>query len=190
MNSIKFSSGYIEQTEKLNQIKLNDLDASEKSVKLANRWLNMNINFAEAITAATEFAANCRWAAVSRLKQGTSKVDILALIDNSVFVDCFTYDFNQTPCEEILGDFNQTPCEEILGRDKFCHFREVQHSFPEDEELTLMGVADYAGCAFKDSLGQVAGHIFVMHDQPMENILEIENVITTMVSMIQLEWPE
>lgn len=173
MRKIKFTNQYVESNDILEKI-----DAAEKAVRFANRWLNNNVNFAEAIAAAAAITAQCRWAAVSRLKQGTNRVDILALIDNGVFVDCFSYEFNQTPCEEILG------------QEKFCHFREVQHSFPEDEELTQMGVADYAGCSFKDRNGKIAGHIFVMHDKPMENIFEIEKIITTMISLIQLEWPD
>ena len=152
------------------------LDAAN-AISLANGWLNDGIKFEEAIAAACSICTHCRWAAVSKLEQGSNKVNILALIDNGSFVDCFSYDFNQTPCEEILG------------QDKFCHYSGVQHAFPEDKDLKTMGVSDYAGASFKDDTGRIAGHIFVMSEKAMTGLQNIEDTISAMAVLLQLEWP-
>ena len=171
MTIIKFSNGQQVKVES------HDTEGSSNAIQLANGWLNDGIKYEEAIAAACALCSHCRWAAVSRLEQGTSNVNILALIDNDSFVDCFSYDFNHTPCEEILG------------QDKFCHFSGVQHAFPEDKDLKTMGVADYAGASFRDNSGRIAGHIFVMSEKPMVDLKEIEDTISAMAVLLQLEWP-
>ena len=171
MALINFSSGQQED------IDLESINGSTDAINLANDWLNNGIKFEEAIAAACALSTHCRWAAVTQLQPGSTNVNILALIDNHNFVDCFSYDFNQSPCEQVLG------------QNKFCHFTGVQHAFPEDEDLKTMGVADYAGASFKDDLGNVAGHIFVMNDKPMTHLLKIEDTISAMTLLLQLEWP-
>ncbi len=168
---IKFSNG------QRGKVELEVSEGSSNAIRLANGWLNDGVSFEEAIAAACALCTHCRWAAVSQLEQDTSKVNILALIDNDSFVDCFSYDFNKTPCEQILG------------QDKFCHFSGVQHAFPEDEDLKNMGVADYAGSSFRDDSGCIVGHIFVMSDKPMTHLNEIEETISAMTTLLQLEWP-
>jgi len=122
--SIKFSGGEQEKLE------LEVAEDPSDAVKVASGWLNDGVRFEEAIAAASALSANCRWSAVCKLQKNTNKVNILALYDSGRFVDCFSYNFNKTPCEEVLTE------------DKFCHYTEVQHTFPEDKDLVDMGVAD------------------------------------------------
>jgi hypothetical protein len=170
--SIKFSNGQ----QKAVEIEKGNADSSS-AIKLANGWLNDGITFAEAIAAASALYTHCRWAAVSQLEQGSTKVNILALVDGHQFVDCFSYDFDKTPCAEVLG------------QEKFCHYSGVQHAFPEDKDLKTMGVADYAGVSFRDSLGNTAGHIFVMSDKKIKDLNKVEDIVLAMATLIQLEWP-
>jgi len=153
-----------------------DTPPATQAIEAANRLLNQSVPFAEAIAASAAISSGCRWAAVSRLTPNSSQVEILALYDNGKFVDCFSYDFNKTPCAEVLGQEN------------FCFFRDVQRAFPDDPDLEVMGVSDYAGLSFGRQGEKIDGHLFVMHDTPLEKYLEVEDVLMSMVALIKLEW--
>ncbi|TQV73128.1 hypothetical protein FLL45_16890 [Aliikangiella marina] len=146
-------------------------------INQANNWLNENIDYTQAITAASALAAGTRWAIISkRLGHDSSRVKMLALFDQGEFKDCQIYDF--------IG----TPCEEVLSKDKFCLFSNVQKAFPDDPDLVEMGVMDYAGCALRDKNNKSVGHLFVMHDQPINNFDEVEEIILAMIAILKLEW--
>lgn len=150
--------------------------AADNAFELASSLLDKGVNLPEAMAAAVATVCNGRWAAFCQLSSETNQAQILALYDSGHFVDCFTYNFQQTPCEEVLSS------------EKFCRFEDVQRAFPEDEDLEKMGVYDYAGKAFKNRNGELAGHLLVMHDQPFDDDKLLESVINRLISFIQIEW--
>lgn len=157
---------------------LDETSPDDHAFELANSWLNQGIELSESIAAAAAVACGCRWAMVNKVLPGSTKVQILALYDNGVFVDCFTYDFQKTPCEEVLAN------------EKFCHFDDVQRAFPGDKDLEVMGVEDYAGKAFRNRKHELAGHLVVMHDRHMANQETVERVVNRLVSLLKLEWDD
>ncbi|WP_144392867.1 hypothetical protein [Pleionea sediminis] len=152
------------------------LSPVDNALGMVNMLCNQSIELPKAVTATAALVCHCRWAAFSRIRKGKTEAEILALYDSGSFVDCFTYDFRKTPCEKVLG------------QDKFCRFDDVQRSFPEDEDLFKMGISDYAGRAFRNRNYEVEGHLFVMNDWPFSNDKDLEPVISSLVSFVQVEW--
>ncbi len=152
-------------------------DIGAKAVELARQWLDLGAPLAEAVAMAAGVNSGCRWACVSEFKQGSDHVSLLAMTDNGLLVDCFSYQFNRTPCEEVLA------------QDKFCFFSGVQQTFPEDKDLEVLGVMDYAGKRFTDFEHNVVGHLVLLDDKPM-NERQVEQIIFAMVTFLHLEWPQ
>jgi two-component system sensor histidine kinase/response regulator len=131
-----------------------------------------------AYTTNTEFFRACvhylaeilqvRYAIVAELVDNTcTKARTLAFWGNGNWLDNIEYDFQDTPCAQVL-----------VG--KVCYFPEkLQELFPNDFYLVEMSAQSYWGIALKNSSGEVIGHLAVLDTKPLiqtptkESILHI-----------------
>lgn len=79
----------------------------------------------------------------------------LAYFQDGRFGKDFEYDLTGTPCMEV-----------VQGR--VCHVPDnLAESFPEDKEVTDLGIVSYLGVPLRGSDGLVIGHLVVFNDEPM-----------------------
>ncbi len=152
-------------------------DWGHAAVLQATQWFDMGAPLVEAVAMTANIFCDCKWSAVSEFREGWSKVKLVALVDDKKLTNCFEYEFQYTPCEEVLV------------KQQFGFFHNVQQSFPKDQDLADWGVADYAGQAFTDEKFELAGHLMVMHDQPINEESKVESIISALTTLLHLEWP-
>ena len=70
-----------------------------------------------------------------------------------------------------------TPCEEVLAGELRCHPRGVRSLFPADADLARLDAEGYMGVPLVDSRGAVLGHLAVVHDAPLEDLLKKERIL-------------
>lgn len=61
-----------------------------------------------------------------------------------------------------------TPCEAVVDKGRMVHVADkIEEVFPDDPDLTPLGIVSYLGVPFKDKGGQVLGHMAVFDRRPM-----------------------
>ena len=96
-----------------------------------------------------------RWAMIGRANADLTGVDVPALVDHRMVMDAFSYDLANSPCE-------------LLPSTRFLIVNEgVAQAYPHDAFLSDHSVTGYLGAAFSDHLGDWAGLVVLMHDQPL-----------------------
>jgi len=100
-----------------------------------------------------------RFAAIGHLMEGGDGIRILAAVDNNADLPAWTYDLAGTPCCEIYGRTISDP-HWFVGSG-------LAERFSDDTVLKEHGFEAYRGELFFDDHGCPAGHVFIMHDQPV-----------------------
>jgi formate hydrogenlyase transcriptional activator len=99
------------------------------------------------------------YAFIAEFAGSKSRVRTLAYWTKDRIADNIDFDLDGTPCQDVIG-----------GR--LCHHPTgVQQQFPIDRELIELGIDSYLGVPFRDSYGEVLGHLAVFHEQPMPSEL-------------------
>lgn len=106
-----------------------------------------------------------RWGGVGLLRGGNS-VHILSVWDAGRHLKPFEYDLIGTPCV-ALYDAGAGECNGAMGSHVFLG-QGVCEDFGS-AALKSMGVVAYRGEAFFDPDGKPVGHVFAMHDEPVED---------------------
>ncbi|NET33206.1 MAG: response regulator [Cyanothece sp. SIO1E1] len=83
----------------------------------------------------------------------------------------------ETWSENIEYDLAGTPCDQVLKGNVSCHPKDVQLRFPEDQDLSDLGVQSYLGMPLVDVMGDVLGHLAVMGEVPMTPDLDRELIL-------------
>jgi len=123
-------------------------------------------------------ATHCKWVYVTRFIDECSPVEVIAMWQESKFADCFDYELEDTPCELVLKSENPKL------------FKGAAEKFPKDEWLSEMGVEDYIGQSYKNSAGEVVGHIGLMHNNPFIEIPSLEESLGVVVKALEIELDE
>jgi CheY-like chemotaxis protein len=107
------------------------------------------------------------FAFVGKLAKGDDhKIETISLFVKGAVVENFSYDLENTPCENVVGK-------------ELCSYpSDVQSLFPEDEMLVQMGIESYVGMPLFDSSGQPLGILVVLHSRPLANEGLIKSVLT------------
>ena len=110
-------------------------------------------------------ALGVRYAFVSEVLGGKTRVRTLSVWSRSAWLENFEYDLKDTPCEEVVG-----------GR--FCfHPTNLRQTFPRDEFLVEMEADSYLGTPLFDTTERVIGHIGVMDVLPMAGSLRDRSIL-------------
>jgi transcriptional regulator with GAF, ATPase, and Fis domain len=99
-------------------------------------------------------ALHVRYAFLSECLPGGRRVRTLAFWKGDGFGENFEYDVGPTPCRTVLEG------QPALYPD------DVQHLFPDDQDLVDLSAQSYFGIPVLDSAGHVAGHLAVLDDKP------------------------
>ncbi|MCU0241652.1 MAG: PAS domain S-box protein, partial [Vicinamibacteria bacterium] len=101
-------------------------------------------------------ALGARWGLVGHLlAPHTDRVRTLAFLGNGQVLDNFEYSLAHTPCERVYAK-------------GACYYpSNVAQRFPQDIQLTEMGVEAYLGVPLRNARGETIGALVVLHDQPM-----------------------
>jgi diguanylate cyclase (GGDEF)-like protein/PAS domain S-box-containing protein len=94
------------------------------------------------------------------------RVRSLAFWGNNNFGEMIEYDVEMTPCEKVIKD----GCPVYIDS-------KLQELFPEDNDLVNMGVSSYLGIPIFNSSGVVIGHVALLHEIPIENVLYAESIL-------------
>jgi PAS domain S-box-containing protein len=111
-----------------------------------------------------------RWVVIGAIDPGKpEKVTPLAMWGDSGLVPAPTYDLAGTPCARAVElGYYLVPAEAAT-------------IFPEDKELTRLGVASYVGTVLGDEAGKPVGVLCCLHDQPLtqppRNIREVLTIL-------------
>ncbi|MBI3775417.1 MAG: EAL domain-containing protein [Gammaproteobacteria bacterium] len=71
-----------------------------------------------------------------------------------------------------------TPCEIVMNRGCECYFPEqLQHLFPNDSDLVMMGAQSYLGEPLNDLSGRPLGHLCVLDTKPMHSMAWASNLM-------------
>jgi PAS domain S-box-containing protein len=93
------------------------------------------------------------------------KVRTLAVCNQGVIADNFTYDLADTPCEGVLG---QGVCSYISG---------ATEMFPKDVLLKELNVEGYVGAPLRDSEGRVIGIMVAVYRRPLTDAKFAEAIL-------------
>ena len=85
------------------------------------------------------------------------KVQTPALYSHGHMSENFSYDLQNTPCENVIG---QTLC---------CYVDKVQKQFPKDQLLVDLNVESYVGAPLWSADGASLGLVAIMDDKPLRN---------------------
>jgi len=111
---------------------------------------------------------NVRYALVSEcVDRRRERVRALAYWASGAIAPPFEYDVTDTTCERVIGEGKTT----YFAAD-------VQTLFPKEAALASMNAYAYLGTPLIDSTGNVIGHLFVMHDKPLNNPELVRSVVT------------
>ncbi|GJL54923.1 MAG: hypothetical protein NPIRA02_20550 [Nitrospirales bacterium] len=100
-------------------------------------------------------ALDARYAFVSELIEGGSRVRTLAFWTPDGIIPNIEFDLAKTPCEMVL-------------KGKICHFPEsVRSLFPNDKWLIKLDVESYLAIPMTDPSDKVIGHLAVLDTVPM-----------------------
>lgn len=70
--------------------------------------------------------------------------------------------------ENVEASVSGTPCEVVIRNAQIVHVADqVAGNFPDDPDLTALGMVSYLGIPFRDAAGKVLGHLAVMDRKPM-----------------------
>ncbi|MCC7168110.1 MAG: EAL domain-containing protein [Rhodospirillales bacterium] len=115
------------------------------------------LSFAEKAAQAIAVGLDFRMAGIGLLAEDGITVRVLAVWHDGGFRVPFGYRLPGTPCEAVFQDRS------------FCfHDRGVARQFPEDKALVDMGAEAYVGVPFFDHDGRLVGHMFAVHDRPVD----------------------
>ncbi len=132
------------------------------------------IDFLSTLVSSLASALKTRYAFIGILTgQGTIKT--LAVWANDDFVENFEYSVTDTPCEKVT--------------EKKMHFypENIQKIFPDDKLLADLEVESYMGSPLADSSKKVIGLLAVMHDKPMVNPVNFEEILKIYASRTETE---
>ena len=92
---------------------------------------------------------------------------------------------------EIAENFSyplaDTPCEQVIGHAICIYKQGVQHKFPKDELLEIMGVNSYAGIPLFDGNGRCYGLLGLMDKYPLNHTETIRSTLQIASSRIVAE---
>ncbi|MEM8641252.1 MAG: PAS domain-containing protein [Cyanobacteria bacterium P01_G01_bin.54] len=101
-----------------------------------------------------------QYAFVTRcLDDPPTRAETLAFWMGNDFGENFTYDLKDTPCGNVFTD-----------RELCFYPQRVQQSFPNDQDLVMLGVESYAAIPLVDSNQQVLGHLAIMDARPLTDL--------------------
>lgn len=112
--------------------------------------------FFKALVKGLADALHTRGAWVSEYLGEARRLRSLAFYADGQYLDHYEYD--------ITG----TPCEVVIDKRCFVHFPErVLEMFPQDPDLSPMGVVSYMGAPLLHTDGRILGHLAVFDSRPM-----------------------
>jgi PAS domain S-box-containing protein len=117
-----------------------------------------------------------RYALIGKLiPPGLNRIKTIAVWANGNFADNFEYALAGTPYENVINQ-------------NFCIYSEnVQRQFPKDHMLVEMRAESYMGIPLIDSSNNATGVLAVLHDEPMEELMFIEQIFKIFAERIVAE---
>ncbi|HTY59912.1 MAG TPA: PAS domain S-box protein, partial [Bacteroidota bacterium] len=83
------------------------------------------------------------------------------------------------PAPVFEYDVANTTCERVIKEAKTIYFAtDIQQLFPDESALAAMDASSYLGTPLIDSGGSVIGHLFIIHDSPLQNPDVARSVLT------------
>ncbi len=79
--------------------------------------------------------------------------------------------------ENIEYDLSGTPCEQVIKQGTCLYRSQVAQLFPQDCWLTELGIESYLGTALKNMKGEILGILNILHDQPLDESLNLEALL-------------
>lgn len=122
--------------------------------------------FFDVVAQALATGLGYRWGGVGLLCGSGGSVEILSIWDSGNHLDPFEYELIGTPCV-ALYEAGATESDKATDSHVFVE-RGVSRYF-DSAALKGLNVAAYRGEAFSDPDGEPIGHVFAMHDQPVED---------------------
>lgn len=97
-----------------------------------------------------------RWAAVTEFVEPVGEVEVLAFLDrDTALPDGWRYDLIGTPCLHVARSDDAVFLDRMLER------------FADEPALVELGAQSYVGMIYR-VCGRAVGHVFFMHDQPVD----------------------
>jgi len=101
---------------------------------------------------------NVKYAFIAHSLGSLNKVQTDIVWAEDDFVDNFTYNLRDTPCEIVMS-----------GKRVCIHSSDVSRLFPKDELLQKMGVESYVGAPVLDRFNNIIGLLVLLDDKPMKD---------------------
>jgi PAS domain S-box-containing protein len=112
---------------------------------------------------------------IGELDEQTNSIHSIAFIANGQLVESVQYPVVGTLCEFVIYP-------------KFCAFpSHVQQQFPHNQNLKYYNVDSYIGVPLLSSQKKVLGILYIMHTEAIENVDQIENVLSIVAKWAEME---
>ena len=119
---------------------------------------------------------NSRYVYIGLLdEQDTTCINTLAVSEDGVVADNFSYRLAGTPCANVVGQTTRT------------YHGGLQQLFPDDERLKRLDVEIYIGTPLFDAFGKPLGLIALLYDKPLENIEWMGEILQIFASRASAE---
>ena len=114
-----------------------------------------------------------RYVFIAQIQDGSSQT--LAFCKDGEITANFAYSLRGSPCENVAAG-------------EICYYpKNASKLFPHEAGMQKMGVESYIGTPIPDAKGEVQGLLVIMHDQPMEDIPLLQQVLEVCADRVGAE---
>ena len=132
-------------------------------------------NFFDEICISMSRAIDADFVFIAKLDNEHSKASSIAVANNGIVTDNFTYLLEYTPCAEVAGE---SVC---------AHSCDIQKLYPNDQLLSDMNINGYVGVPLKNEEGKVNAILVALFEEKVSNIYEVETLFLLFSGLIEKE---
>ena len=132
-------------------------------------------NFFDEICVSLSRAIEANFVFIATIDDAKKNATSIAVANNGLKVENFTYALKYTPCTEVVnGSISTFSCN-------------VQHFYPNDQLLVDMNIDGYVGIPLRTSKGQVNAILVALFEDKISNVIEVEVLFLLFSGLIEKE---
>lgn len=132
-------------------------------------------NFFDEICMSLSRAIEANFVFIATIDEAKKNATSIAVANNGLKADNFTYKLKDTPCTEVVnGSISTFSCN-------------VQHFYPDDQLLVDMNIDGYVGIPLRTSKGKINAILVALFEDKISNVIEVEVLFLLFSGLIEKE---